>query len=60
MTESSEEREQMPVELDHWAEKLQRAYTERDHKKEFVLKAPTKKEHSHSIKNKSFSIFESD
>jgi len=56
----SEEREQMPVELDYWAEKLRRAYTERDHKKEYVLKAPTKKKYSQSIKNKAFSIFESD
>ncbi|MCK5299468.1 MAG: hypothetical protein KAJ76_11205 [Candidatus Heimdallarchaeota archaeon] len=50
----------MPVELDYWAEKLQRAYTERDHKKEYVLKAPTKKEHSQSKKNNAFSIFKSD
>lgn len=50
----------MPVELDYWAEKLKRAYTERDHKKAYVLKAPTKKEYSQSAKNKAFSIFESD
>ena len=50
----------MPVELDYWAEKLQRAYTDRDHKKEYVLKAPTKKEHTQPIKNNAFSIFESD
>ena len=56
----SEEREQMPVELDYWAEKLKRAYTERDQMKEYVLKAPVKKEYSQSIKNKAFSIFESE
>ncbi len=50
----------MPVELDYWAEKLQRAYSDRDHKKECVLKAPTKKEDSQSTKNNAFSIFESD
>ena len=50
----------MPVELEYWAEKLQRAYSERDHKKEYVLKAPTKKTSTHSIKNNAFSIFESD
>jgi hypothetical protein len=49
----------MPVELDHWAEKLQRAYSERDHKKAYVLKAPTKKD-STQLRRNSFSIFESD
>ena len=60
MIEYSVERVQMPIELDYWAESLQRAYSERDHKKEYVLKAPTKKENSQSTKNRTFSIFESD
>ena len=50
----------MPVELDHWAEKLQRAYSERDHKKAYVLKAPMKKNSTVARKGNTFSIFESE